>query len=269
VDVYGETDHLITPPFTLKDEDFEASLTTPVSHPEIDGVVLQLKVPLLDNHLAYVFHSFCYDVLKSKTKDVSSETIYQLAKSLSHEASPWETIGTDTNGWLDPPSRIGTLIGDLNDEAARRLQPGFLSRLPAELRAPIWNFVGTRSAYSSFLLVSEETSRLLPLLEQSSQVSITIEEGAFLDYQLINLFGTHYLKSLRNDKTKDAIEIKEEVEFIRVIASLPGICALKLVGTTWESDWIGKVPLAGQLWYGTLRDLGPTLYLKLTVGFQI
>ena len=140
-----------------------------------------------------------------------------------------------------------------------------LSKLPAELRAPIWGFVGTRSAYSSFLLVVEETVRLVPKLEQTDNIMLQLGKGSFISADKINMFGTSYLRRIGNVESEDAVEIREDLTAIRIIASLAGICAMKLIGSTWESDWIGEKPIAGQIWYGTLKDPGMAAKAIFTV----
>lgn len=256
---------MITDPFRVTNSDYDGEKSAKVHHPRFRGVTLQLKIALLDNILAYVFHSWCYNVLQWKAGLKDPGIIYRLAKSLSHESSPWETIGLG-DGWLDPPSRIKTLIGDMNNEQSSKLQPGFLSRLPAELRAPIWGFVGTRSAYSSFLLVAEETVRLVPKLEKTGSSILDLSKGSFLSAEKIDIFGTSFLRKISNAESDSAVQIQEDLTAIRIIASLAGICAMKLVGSTWESEWIGQIPVAGQVWYGTLKSPGSKAEAIFTVS---
>ena len=273
VDLENEADHTITEEFKLLDEDFEGFVLAPFkNHPKYTGVDIRLNVPALENNLAYVFHSWCYDVLRWKTNNsiLTPTTIYNLAKSLSHEASPWETIGTNADGWLDPPSRVETLIGDLDDEESSKWQPGFLSRLPVEIRAPIWGFVGMRSAYSSFFLVSIETSRLVETLSVGRKQSLRIRRDDVVRWESIRFFGSDYVKLLDNvggDGRQDAdVVIEEDVTSIKVIAGLPGVCALKFVGENWESNWLGHVPNGGQVWYGTLENPGSEIDVIFTVS---
>jgi hypothetical protein len=275
IDVENEAEHIVTDEFKLLDEDFESSVSATFNNHSIyTGLDIKLSVPGLDHNLAYIFHSWCYDILYWKQHNSSTinnpTTIYNLAKSLSHEASPWETIGTNADGWLDPPSRIETLIGDLNDDESAKWQPGFLSRLPAEIRAPIWGYVGMRSAYSSFFLVSRETSKLVGKVRMSGKRSLRIERGDVVRSGVTRFFGSDYVNVLENfgggaRDYKDVL-IEEEVKSINVIAGLPGICALQFKGEDWESKWLGTVPNGGQVWYGTLENPGLAIDTIFTVS---
>lgn len=276
IDVENEAEHIVTDEFKLLNEDFESSVSATFdTHPTYTGLDIKLGVPGLDHNLAYVFHSWCYDILCWKQNNSPTinnpTTIYNLAKSLSHEASPWETIGTNADGWLDPPSRIETLIGDLNDDESAKWQPGFLWRLPAEIRAPIWGYVGMRSAYSSFFLVSKETSELVRKMGKSGKRGLSLGKGDVVRCGVTRFFGSDYIKVLENvertEKGDNDVLIEEEVKSIKVIAGLPGICALQFKGEDWESKWLGTVPNGGQVWYGTLENPGLAIDTIFTVSF--
>lgn len=258
---------MVTDAFRVTPDDADDSKTVRIQHSSYDQVNVELKTAMLNDTLAYVVHSWCYDVLVWKVGIKDLQVVYELVESLSHESSPWETMGIG-EGWLDAPSRIKTLIGDMNDEDSSKVLPGFLSQLPTELRAQIWGFVGTRSAYSSFLLVGEVTSRLIPLLRRGLPPTgrLFLTKGSFISTQHVNIFGTSYLREVTNEILKDAVQIQEEVTSIKIIASLPGICAMKLIGSSWESDWIGQQPVAGQIWHGTLHDPGESVEATFTVS---
>lgn len=63
-------------------------------------------------------------------------------------------------------------------------------KLPAELRQYIWGYVGPSTAYSVFILVASETTRLARSLHLFDSCNITLHQGSYLFTQMISIFGT-------------------------------------------------------------------------------
>jgi hypothetical protein len=232
----------------------------------VEKVKVYFRIASLTSSLAFCFHDWCYTVLRWKIGACDSSVLYRLTKALSHESSPWETIGQD-DGWIDPPSRIQVLLAGIS--SSTKLQPLLMAKLPTELRVPIWGYVGARAAYSSFLLVAEEASRLTSYLRDKGIVDLSLRKGVYLSSENLSIFGTSYIRTLDIDgESSGAVPVLDTVTQLKVIASLSGICAIKLIGSKWESDWIGKVPVAGQIWYGATRTLHSVFGATFSVSFN-
>ncbi|CCD44664.1 predicted protein [Botrytis cinerea T4] len=87
------------------------------------------------------------------------------------------------------------LLSDIT-ELGPKYQPLFLSELPLELRALIWGNVGPSSAYSSFMIVAGETSRLFHQMHRPANLALALYPKSHIVPKMIRIFGTDYTQSL-------------------------------------------------------------------------
>lgn len=121
--------------------------------------------------------------------------------------------------------------------------------------------------YSIFVTIAGETSRLASHLRCPSSYNLPLERGSFLSSSTITVFGTEYIQNLSNNGDQQGnFEVLGDVTEVKFVASLGGICAIKLVGDGWETDWVGKVPHRGHMWYGTMQELVSSLYCNYNVS---
>jgi len=81
---------------------------------------------------------------------------------------------------------------------------------------------------------------------------------------MISIFGIEYIQDLITDEVKS--EVLGVVTGLRFVASLGGICAIKLLGADWEADWLGKIPMSGHVWHGMIRETIPGLHCTYNVS---
>jgi hypothetical protein len=90
---------------------------------------------------------------------------------------------------------------------------------------------------------------------------LALERGCHLLAKTIMVFGIEYIQHLGYDKDlKVTTKVLGDVIGLQFVASVGGICAIKLLGIDWETSWLGKVLGIGHFWYGTIRD--PIPYLR-------
>jgi hypothetical protein len=143
------------------------------------------------------------------------------------------------------------------------VQPGCISSLPTELRTLIWSYVGSASPYSAFIMVVNETSRLVYHLRDPFRQVVSVGRVSRLSAQMVSVFGTSYIQTLNHTRRDDVEDTQNLVETtgLRYIRSCGGICAIQLFGMDWKSDWIGEIPTGNCIWYGELLETGRALSL--------
>lgn len=81
---------------------------------------------------------------------------------------------------------------------------------------------------------------------------------------MITVFGTTYIQDLENQESSRAIPgVVSRLIFAIVV---DGICAIKLVGTDWDTGWLLKIPNTGRIWYGPIQDIGTSLTCNCNGG---
>ncbi|KAF7954430.1 hypothetical protein EAE96_005551 [Botrytis aclada] len=200
---------------------------------------------------AYCFHDWCYSVLSWKTKQNSAKFLFELGRNLN-TSTVWEKPA-EWNGPLYPQIDSNAILSTADDEFAR-LQPLFLSRLPVELRSRIWSYVGSEAAYSAFLLVVGEISHLARQISRPTEDLLAIEPNSYIRAVFNEVYGTEYIRDLSQDSTSSGgIKILETVIEIDIVSSVHGICAVRFLGSSWTSEWLGRIPQTGHSWYGTIQ----------------
>ena len=217
---------------------------------------------------AFCFHDWCYLILIWKLqrfpKYIIKSVIYKLVRSLLPSFSLWRNI-CEARQQLDPTSTLQTLVAHA-DHYPHELQPDFMLRLPAEVRAHIWEFVGLSTPSSAFIIVAGETSHLIPYIKSRPTHDLALERGCRLSTKMIRVFGTEYIRGLVIDKHhKGTSMVLGDVIGLKFVLSLSGICAIKVVGIDWETDWLGKVPGVGYVWHGMMQDIIPCLRFTYNV----
>ena len=213
------------------------------------------------SRIAFCFHNWCYEILTWKIRNCTKSEIYRLARTLSLNQVASENwygarglsacIDDYTHRWLEEKSPC-------------RVYPFFLSQLPPELKHSIWEYVRPMAASNAFALVEGGTSLLVRALNHSNSRIISLEQGSFISFQMITIFGTAYIQDLDNREGSKAIP--GVVTRLIFAMSLDGICAIKLHGIDWDTGWLGEIPNIGCIWYGTLQDIGSSLTCSYNVS---
>lgn len=138
-----------------------------------------------------------------------------------------------------------------------------LSSLPLELRINIWQYTGLQSIYGASL-VGNETSRLACNLRHPLRCHIALKRGSRISAEMISVFGTEYIQVLNIDNDKG--NILGDITEVTYVSSLGGICAIRLHGSGWRSDWIGKIPATTCIWYGRIKGDISTIICGYNVG---
>jgi hypothetical protein len=138
-----------------------------------------------------------------------------------------------------------------------------MQRLPIEIRNIIWEYVGLRTAASAFTIVTGETLRLAQSLNWPDRGERSLNLGSQISLKTISVFGTSYIQAFEHG---DIIyTITGVVDRLSFVMALGGICAIKLFGTGWDSGWLGKIPVTGPVWYGTIPEIGSGLICNFNV----
>ena len=211
---------------------------------------------------AFCFHDWCYSILIWKlrrfSKSIIKSVIYKLVRSLLPSSSLWRNI-CEAHHQLDPNRSLQTLVAH-SERSPLEFQPFLMSRLPAEVRVRIWEYVGLSTPYSAFILVGAELPRLARHVKSRPTHDFAFKRGYQPSAKTIMVFGTEYIQDLGYDEDhKAASNVVREVVGLKFVTSLGGICAIKVFGVNWETDWIGKVPRVGHVWHGMIQDIGPRL----------
>lgn len=131
------------------------------------------------------------------------------------------------------------------DELSLKLQPFFLSKLPPELRTHVWGYFGPSSAYKSLIIVAGEVSRLADQVHRSTSPFLTLYFQSQLIVKMTKVFGIEYIQSLHADTITIPITGRSFSCTSGLAMGIHGICARKIIGRDWYSDWFGKVPRSG------------------------
>jgi hypothetical protein len=222
--------------------------------------------------LAFCVHGWCFSVLMWKVPECLMSTVYKLVRSLIPKPSVWEKIRQDIAGdyyHLDGVASFQTLIA-CTDCPPVEIPLPFMSKTPLEIRSHIWEYVGCLSPYSAFILVADEASRLVGCLQPPRSREVVLKRGSHFSAKMTTVFGTEYLQDLICGEASELdSQVPGSVSGVRFVASLGGICAIKLIGCEWETDWIGKIPSTGAAWYGTIRGTVRALHFSYNMGFGI
>jgi hypothetical protein len=96
-------------------------------------------------------------------------------RTIIPKSSTWQNI-CEASYQLDPVGTLQTLIAHA-DRPPYNPQLLLMSRLPVEVRVRIWEYVGLGTAYSAFILVTGETSRLARYVESWSDAAVICCRG--------------------------------------------------------------------------------------------
>jgi hypothetical protein len=216
-------------------------------------------VPKYEKHCrlderAFCLHEWCYENLRWKVPGITPDMLFKLARSLTPDVSSWciplqglANHDFDTIGTLNALTKCS---GQLD---SHKLLPSFLSRLPWELQHQIWEYVEISTPLSTSSLIVGEVSRLVGEIDSKPANIVCLERGNYLAiFPPLSIFGTKYIRSVLNCREGEGIRIEEHIEEIRTAATAGGICAIKLIGKSWDSGWLGIIPRTKDAWYGRL-----------------
>ncbi|KAF7952289.1 uncharacterized protein EAE97_001786 [Botrytis byssoidea] len=113
----------------------------------------------------------------------------------------------------------------------------------------IWGYVGPSSAYGSFMIVADETSRLFYQMHRPAQLSVALYPKSSLVPKMIRIFGTDYIQSLCAESTTIPITDAAIACSYKLAIGTHGICAIQIVSEDGSFCWVGKVPTSGLVWY--------------------
>ncbi|KAH9222306.1 hypothetical protein DL95DRAFT_171971 [Leptodontidium sp. 2 PMI_412] len=200
---------------------------------------------------AYCFHAWCYEILIQKVGRCKESEIYKLTQILSLGAVLWESEHLYRRQIELTSNETLRMLADSHQPLHKLL------RLPAELRNVVWKYVGLKSAFSSTVLVAEETKRLLHALNSSGCQTVSLTQGSRISVKMLTVFGTSYIQSLADGGCPEVIP--GVVIYLKFAMVDGGICAVKLYGSDWNTGWLGSLPNSGRTWYGYIRRPGNTL----------
>jgi hypothetical protein len=206
-----------------------------------------------DDSTAYCFHDGCYVILSLKlghSPEFTTE-LYKLAQTLTDQVAPWDNKDSYRKSRYNlrllshPPNRIKTEEGIFNS----------LSKLPPELKVRILDQLSPGIAYTAFMLVSNETLRLVSSLSSKQDYNLDIPLGSFLSFEMISVFGIEYIQSIATiqaprEQVREGLQVTHDVKRLKVVVSGTGVCAIQLLGDEDEIGWIGKLPAESSKWYG-------------------
>ena len=122
----------------------------------------------------------------------------------------------------------------------------------------------------AFLLVASETSHLANHLHCLVSREVVLKPGSYLSAKMVTVVGTEYIQDLTSGEEFQAnSKVSGIVLGLKFVAGLSGICAIKAIGCDWETDWIGKIPRTGPVWYGMVRGTGNVFYFNHSVSFHL
>lgn len=141
--------------------------------------------------------------------------------------------------------------------------------LPLELGLCVWEKIGL-TPYSSFNIVANGTARLVEMLKAPGSRDVVFETGKYLSAKMISSFGTDFIEDIvLSDECidyKNSSKILGAVKALKFATSLSGVCALKLFGSGWETEWIGKVPVGSYVWFGMIHGKTNTYSCSFNVS---
>ncbi|KAF7908443.1 uncharacterized protein EAF01_004198 [Botrytis porri] len=211
---------------------------------------------------AFCFHDWCYSILCWRLENYSDATLHKVCKSLSISPA-WENIA-ESEGCLYDQVVRNNLLSDMT-ELGPKYQPLFLSKLPLELRALVWRYAGPSSAYSSFMIVAGEKSRLFYQMHRPADLALALYPKSHLVPRMIKIFGTDYIQSLCAESTTIPITDSATACSYRLAIGTRGICAIQIVSEDGSFYWVGKIPTSGLVWYvGAQRDFRRDVKLHYT-----
>jgi hypothetical protein len=207
-----------------------------------------------------------------KIPEFSMLNLYRLARSLTPQSSIWESLCEDTGGHLLSPDRVGSLrtLGALVDYSLAVIPLPSIWELPLEIRVCIWEHVGILTPLSAFLLVAGETSRLASHIHCPVSRKVVLKPGSYLSAKMVTVFGTEYVQDLTTgEESQVSSKVSGVILGLKFAACLSGICAIKAIGRDWETDWVGKIPRIGRVWYGMICGTGYVFYFNYSVSFHL
>ncbi|TGO44400.1 hypothetical protein BCON_0526g00050 [Botryotinia convoluta] len=216
---------------------------------------------------AFCFHDWCYSILRWRLGKYSDATLHKVCKSLSISPA-WENIAESEACLYDQVVR-NNLLSDMT-ELGPKYQHLFLSELPLELRALIWGYVGPSSAYSSFMIVAGETSRLFYQMHHPANLALTLYTKSHLVPKMIKVFDTDCIQSLYAESTTIPITDSAIACSYKLAIGTHGICAIQIISEDGSFYWVGKVPTSGLVWYvNAQRDFRRDIKLHYTFKVSI
>lgn len=208
------------------------------------------------NYIAFCVHSWCYAVLIWKVPKCSISDVYRLVRSLTPKPSIWQYTREELTGLpnqqLDCAGSLRTLAG-LADRSLALAPLLSILKLPPEIIILIWEYVGLLTPYSAFLLVAGETSRLAIQLHSPRSCDLMLKPGSYFSAKMMTVFGTQYIQDLHAEDGDINFQVSGTVLGVKLAVSVSGICAIKILGCDWETDWVGKIPSTGRIWYGMIN----------------
>ncbi|KUJ22117.1 uncharacterized protein LY89DRAFT_394568 [Mollisia scopiformis] len=108
-----------------------------------------------------------------------------------------------------------------------------MQQLPIEIRNIIWEYVNLRIVASAFTIVTREILRLAKSVNWLDRREILLNLGSQISLKMISVFGTSYIQAFEHGGITNTIT--SVVDRLSFVMALGGICAIKLLGTGWDS----------------------------------
>lgn len=226
------------------------------------------------NHstVAFCVHGWCYSILLWKIPGCSTSVAYKLIRSLVPNPLIWENIIEDATGreyCLDQVGTLKTLAAHFRSFGTVVQMPALLE-LPMEITSRICEYVGGSTPYSAFVIVAGEISRLSALLHPPGNGEIVLRRGCYITAKMTTVFEREYIQDLVYSKDSEKKhQVIGPVQEVKFVANIGGICAVRLVGPEWETDWIGKFPTTGHNWHWSIRGSVDILRFDYNVSCEV
>jgi hypothetical protein len=103
-----------------------------------------------------------------------------------------------------------------------------------------------------------------------SKISIlNLQAGKRLSAKIVTVLGYAYLEHLLEERDdadfKKTFTIPSEVTYLEYVAKFHGLCAIRLKGQGWESNWFGTAPDSDYNQYGCIQGALESLTCEYNV----
>ena len=217
--------------------------------------VLRDSIEYQARDTAFCFHDECFWVFKAELTKIDpsftiglSTRLYNLVQSLGPIDLPLLSV-----------PRIRELV-DNGSHFCREIKLPLMSKLPPELTALVWENVGLKPCSS---VAIGEIARLARSLIRPKCHTLSLSSHLLVN--TICVFGTKYIQRFLDETADD--DCNTDVIGLIFVTDLFGIQAIKLLGRSRNSNWIGELPEPScRTWYGRVRGKASTIHFTANVS---
>ena len=138
-----------------------------------------------------------------------------------------------------------------------------LKYLPLELQYMILDHTPELEASDAFNFIRSKTCKIIEAMKPPYIAEVNLELGTRLTRKSRKLFGEICLEEIKvNKDLTEGVSILEDICEVRYAVGQRGICAVRLLGEQWRSNWVGQSPK--HAWYGAIK--GPNVNFHFNVS---